>query len=181
MSIFGDTDAERKSVPIFDGAIMYFPRALAAIAKHSKTGNDKHNPGEPLHWDKTKSTDHRNTQLRHLIDDAMGERFDIGSTRHLCGNAWRALALLETQLEKEDWAKNHPGRPDRSIQGVDGPCPVQPAPHPMESAQAQCCQRPTQPEINAAAAAAGKLGREIQGMAAEVAGLGGKWYPGKSP
>ena len=119
MSVFGDTDAERKSCPIMDGAILYFPRALAAIARHSLAGNKKHNGNEPLHWDKSKSRDHRNTQLRHLIDDAMGERFDVGGTRHLAGNAWRALALLETQLEKEEWVKNHPQA--KPIPGITEP------------------------------------------------------------
>jgi hypothetical protein len=130
MSIFGETDEERKSCPIFDGCILYFPRALAAVAKHSFQSNEKHNPGTAMHWDKTKSTDHRNTQLRHMIDDAMGERFDIGGTRHLAGNAWRALALLETQLEKEEWAKNHLNPLEVvQVRCVGAGCPpIQPAP-----------------------------------------------------
>jgi hypothetical protein len=28
----------------------YFPDALAAVAQISYQGNQKHNPGEPLHW-----------------------------------------------------------------------------------------------------------------------------------
>ncbi len=44
-----DSD-ERKEIPIFSGVMNYFPLALAAVARHSKRGNDKHNPGQPLHW-----------------------------------------------------------------------------------------------------------------------------------
>ena len=40
---------ERKQFPIATGCLDYFPDALAAIAALSKLGNDKHNPGQPLH------------------------------------------------------------------------------------------------------------------------------------
>ena len=48
----------RKDYPITTGCIHYFPDALKAVARCSKIGNDQHNPGEPLHWAKDKSTDH---------------------------------------------------------------------------------------------------------------------------
>jgi hypothetical protein len=52
------TDAkQRKSVPIYSGVIKYFPNALAAVAELSRIGNDQHNPGKPLHWDRSKSGD----------------------------------------------------------------------------------------------------------------------------
>src|ERR1700722_11536324 len=40
---------ERKTYPVLSGCVKYFPAALAGVAKISKLGNDKHNPGEPLH------------------------------------------------------------------------------------------------------------------------------------
>ena len=49
---------ERKNTPVFSGFINYFPLAIAAVARLSKRGNDKHNPGQPLHWAREKSTDH---------------------------------------------------------------------------------------------------------------------------
>ena len=45
---------DRKDCPIGTGVLDYFPNAFFEIAKVSKIGNDQHNPGEPLHWDKTK-------------------------------------------------------------------------------------------------------------------------------
>ena len=41
---------ERKNTPIVTGVLDYFPLALAGIARVSKKGNDKHNPGQPLHY-----------------------------------------------------------------------------------------------------------------------------------
>lgn len=46
---------ERKALPIVTGVLDYFPNALLEVAKCSKAGNDQHNPGQPLHWDKTKA------------------------------------------------------------------------------------------------------------------------------
>lgn len=97
-SIFGDTDAERKSCPVVDGALMYFPRMLAAIARHSYKANAKHNPGEPLHWARHKSTDHLNTALRHVMDHKMGVEFD-GEYINIVAAGWRILAAGETWLE----------------------------------------------------------------------------------
>lgn len=90
--------AERKAIPLTTGVIDYFPLALAEVARLSKVGNDQHNPGEPLHWDKSKSTDHADTIGRHLID--RGKR-DTDGQRHSAKLAWRALALLQIELENE--------------------------------------------------------------------------------
>jgi len=62
----------------------------------SKIGNDQHNPGEPMHWARGKSTDHANKIMRHLLD--AGE-LDKDGTRHTAKLAWRALALLQEELE----------------------------------------------------------------------------------
>ena len=61
-------DAERLDFPMFDGLMAYFPNALAEVARVSKIGNDQHNPGEPMHWARDKSTDHENKIMRHLVD-----------------------------------------------------------------------------------------------------------------
>lgn len=85
--------AARKATPIFSGVLRYFPNALAAVARLSKAGNDKHNPGEPLHWSRGKSNDHGDCIVRHqlefeAIDTETGEY-------HAVAVAWRALAQLE--------------------------------------------------------------------------------------
>lgn len=93
------TDSEeRKGIPICTGVLDYFPLALAEVARVSKAGNDQHNPGQPLHWDRPKSTDHADCISRHLID-----RFtrDSDGQRHAAKLAWRALAFLQDLLEEE--------------------------------------------------------------------------------
>jgi hypothetical protein len=87
----------RKEIPIGTGLIDYFPNALAAIAFISKLGNDKHNPGEPLHWSRDKSNDHYDCAIRHLIDRG---GMDKDGCRHTAMAAWRILALLEIEMEE---------------------------------------------------------------------------------
>jgi hypothetical protein len=99
--------AARKGKPLFSGCLMYFPDALLAVAEHSKKANDKHNPGEPLHWSKDKSKDHADCVARHLLD--VGPAWDdtdpeFGSY-HATALAWRALALLQTVLDRKKAAK----------------------------------------------------------------------------
>lgn len=94
--------AERKATPMCTGVLDYFPLALAEIARVSKAGNDQHNPGQPLHWAKEKSTDHADCIARHLLD--RGTR-DADGMRHSAKVAWRALALLQMELEAEAEAK----------------------------------------------------------------------------
>lgn len=88
----------RKDTPIARGVLDYFPLALAEIARVSKAGNDQHNPGQPLHWAKEKSTDHADCIARHLIERGA---VDDDGMRHSAKMAWRALALLQLELEAE--------------------------------------------------------------------------------
>lgn len=88
--------AVRKGMPITSGVLHYFPRALAYVSMISKFGNDKHNPGEPLHWAKEKSFDQLDCCARHLAD--AGKRGD-GGYRETGYLAWRALAALDNELE----------------------------------------------------------------------------------
>jgi hypothetical protein len=94
--------AGRKAVPITSGVLDYFPAALVEVARVSKAGNDKHNPGEPLHHARGKSTDHADSLLRHLID--RGKIDAETGMRHSAEVAWRALALLQQELEDEGLA-----------------------------------------------------------------------------
>src|ERR1035437_6174165 len=82
-SLFPESDGARKAIPIFTGCVMYFPNALAAVAEVSRVGNDQHNPGQPLHWNRRTSMDQYNTAVRHLMDSASGCRYDTDGTRHL--------------------------------------------------------------------------------------------------
>lgn len=91
--------AARKAAPLAEGLLWYFPNALAAIAAVSKAGNDQHNPGQPMHHARGKSMDHADCILRHLID--AGTK-DTDGLRHSAKVAWRALALLQEELEREE-------------------------------------------------------------------------------
>jgi hypothetical protein len=88
---------ERKETPITTGVIDYFPLAIAAVARVSFVGNQQHNPGQPLHWAREKSTDHADCISRHLIERGTLDDDDI---RHSAKLAWRALAMLQEELER---------------------------------------------------------------------------------
>lgn len=97
MSALPTGSAERKAIPLARGALDYFPAALAAVADLSRAGNEKHNPGEDLHWSRGKSNDHADCLLRHLVDRGTTDPED--GIPHSVKVAWRALALLQEELE----------------------------------------------------------------------------------
>jgi hypothetical protein len=91
------TDAKaRKEIPLASGVLDYFPSALIEVAKVSFEGNKQHNPGQPLHWARGKSTDQADTITRHFMERG---KFDEDGVRHSAKLAWRALALLQLELE----------------------------------------------------------------------------------
>lgn len=105
--IFMSTDsATRKRMPVASGVAGYFPDALLVIAFISQVGNDKHNPGEPLHWAKDKSSDEKDAELRHMLDALRGDPPDpgleeLGALGHLGSKAWRALGDLQRACDAE--------------------------------------------------------------------------------
>tara|TARA_B110001450_G_scaffold55397_1_gene51952 strand:+ start:48 stop:476 length:429 start_codon:yes stop_codon:yes gene_type:complete len=90
--------AYRKATPVFSGVLKYFPDALQAVARCSQAGNDQHHPDTPLHWDRAKSTDELDALTRHLLDAGT---MDTDGIRHSAKVAWRALANLQKEIEKE--------------------------------------------------------------------------------
>lgn len=63
------TDSQaRKNIPLWSGCVRYFIAALAGVARISKIGNEKHNPGEPMHHARGKSDDHTDCVMRHMAD-----------------------------------------------------------------------------------------------------------------
>lgn len=88
----------RKNIPICRGVLDYFPDAIAEVASVSRLGNEQHNPGQPLHWAKEKSADHADCIVRHLVERGT---LDVDGSRHSAKLAWRALALLQTEIESE--------------------------------------------------------------------------------
>lgn len=98
------TSEQRKEFPMATGGLDYFPDAWAAISHLSWLANNKHNPGEPMHWARGKSMDHADCELRHMSsrkeldpayrDDILAEVF------HLTEKAWRACAELQVEMER---------------------------------------------------------------------------------
>lgn len=86
----------RKERPVARGCLDYFPSALLAVAELSRIGNEQHNPGQEMHWARGKSTDHADCLVRHLIDRGT---LDSDGISHTVKVAWRALALLQEELE----------------------------------------------------------------------------------
>lgn len=90
--------AARKAIPLCSGVFDYFPKALIEVAKVSYAGNQQHNSGEQLHWARGKSVDQTDTLLRHLCETGT---LDVDGLRHSAKLAWRALALLQLELEAD--------------------------------------------------------------------------------
>lgn len=91
------TSAERKQYPLATGLLDYFPDALAEVAQLSYQATQQHHPDKPMHHDRDKSNDHADCIIRHL----QGRGGFDGKTRESAALAWRALALLQEELEAE--------------------------------------------------------------------------------
>ena len=115
-----DDSEDRKATPMATGLLDYFPAALAYVSQISKVGNDKHNPGEPMHHARGKSMDHADCILRHLADRG---GTDEQGVLHSGYAAWRALALLQQELEDAGQAPLARGAklPDEVVDTADPP------------------------------------------------------------
>jgi hypothetical protein len=89
----------RKERPVATGVLDYFPDAIVAVAEVSFRGNQKHNPGKPLNWNRAKSGDEADAIARHLLQRGTIDEED--GLRHSAHLAWRALALLQKEIEAE--------------------------------------------------------------------------------
>lgn len=98
------TSADRKEHPVYAGFVQYFPAAMFLVARLSKKGNDKHNPGQPLHHNRSKSVDHGDCLVRHQTD--VGTIDPDSNMDHAVEVAWRAMAQLQELAEKQyGWPK----------------------------------------------------------------------------
>lgn len=92
-------DENRKSFPVATGLIDYFPDALLAVSSVSMEGARKHgtfnDEGYPT-WDRSKSADDADALGRHLLHRG---KFDTDGHRHSAKVAWRALAVLQKELD----------------------------------------------------------------------------------
>jgi hypothetical protein len=86
----------RKERPVASGVLDFFPDALVALAEVSYKSNEQHNPGQPLHWNRSKSTDEADAMMRHFLQRGS---LDSDGVRHSAKLAWRALAILQKEIE----------------------------------------------------------------------------------
>lgn len=98
VNVLPSTAEKRKTYPVGTGVLDYFPDAIAEVAHVSWAGNEQHNPGTPVHWDRSKSSDEADALIRHFLQ--RGAR-DKDGMRHSAKMAWRALALLQKELEAD--------------------------------------------------------------------------------
>ena len=101
-----DDSAERKTAPVATGCVDYFPDALWAVAELSYWGNEKHNPGEPVHDARGKSQDDADCLLRHFTQRGTWDTLTLKDgrivrVRHSAAVAWRALRILQKECEAD--------------------------------------------------------------------------------
>jgi hypothetical protein len=110
-TILPTDSAVRKQYPMTRGFLDYFSAAVAEVSRVSFIGNLKHNPGEELHHSRGKSSDHADCIVRHLLERGGFDYVEITEpetgvvtvyeVRHTAYLAWRAMALLQEELEAD--------------------------------------------------------------------------------
>lgn len=111
--VYIDDSTLRKMQPVGTVVTEYFPDGLLGVAAVAWVGNEKHNPGEHLHWSRGKSFDHIDGELRHAIDAARpgADGWDtialpdgrVFQVRHKAAKAWRALADAQIDAENNNY------------------------------------------------------------------------------
>lgn len=114
---------ERKKLQLWTFMFGYFVDAWLSVAAVARAGNDQHNNGAKLHWDRTKSTDQLNAAFNHLFDYGMGQKLDTDGQRHLSKAIWRLMA--QDQLDQEAERKE---QPEHGWDANDSPVDYDPTP-----------------------------------------------------
>ncbi len=96
---YADDSSAHKGRPVYTGCLQYFPAALSLVSVLSRLGNDKHNPGQPMHHARGKSTDHGDCIVRHQM--GVGTIDPDNELDHAVAVAWRALAQLQELAERQ--------------------------------------------------------------------------------
>ena len=68
------------------------------MSAHRARQSEQQNPGSPLHWDRGKSGDESDALMRHFLERGT---LDTDGVRHSAKVAWRALAMLQKEIEAE--------------------------------------------------------------------------------
>lgn len=88
----------RKTLPLYSGVLAFFPSALAEVAKVSVAGAVQRGKTELFFDEGVPVEDHADALLRHLADCGA---HDTDGVRHSAKVAWRALALLQREVNEE--------------------------------------------------------------------------------
>lgn len=89
----------RKDLPVATGVLEFFPRALAEVAKVSVAGAKQRNSKSLVPPSGEVTTgEHADCLVRHLLDRGT---LDNDGVRHSAKVAWRALSLLEQEVNDE--------------------------------------------------------------------------------
>jgi hypothetical protein len=96
--LFPRSSEERKQYPIAEGVMEYFPLTIIALSKVSYLGSQKHNPGQPTHLDRSKSTDDASAMFRHYFE--RGTKDPEDDQPNCVKMAWRSMLICEKELEE---------------------------------------------------------------------------------
>ena len=99
MSTLPTDPKERKLLQLYTFMFGYFPDAWLAVVDVARVGNEQHNPGEPMHWARGKSTDQMNAAFNHIFDYGLGTKKDTDGCWHLAKSIWRQMAQLQLDIE----------------------------------------------------------------------------------
>lgn len=101
MTLLPEDPRARKKLQLYTFMFEYFPSAWLAVADVARVGNEQHNPGEPLHWAREKSTDQMNAAFNHVFDYGLGQPKDTDGCWHLAKAVWRLMAQLQLDIESD--------------------------------------------------------------------------------
>ena len=103
------TDQTKKQnmgkAPVYQGVLMYFPRALKAIAFVSKYGKEKYKVDWTTQgWRDVSQGDLKDAEVRHILDEVIEGPINYGDGHllHAAQAAWEALAVLELECVKRE-------------------------------------------------------------------------------
>lgn len=119
MSYLPTDDKARKSLPLFQQLVRYFPKTLREMTKVSVVNNVRYNPDrEPadINWNRGKSPDQFGSAFRHMLEHAVdgkiyddvdpeiAKRTGIKRIYVLAQAVWRLSAACEEEIENRERA-----------------------------------------------------------------------------
>jgi hypothetical protein len=99
-----------EKLPVWTFLTEYFPDAFEEVVRVAVSGNAQHeNDGPTIKWDRSKSPDHMNKALRHMLKHARGKKLDTDGRAHIGKAIWRLSAQLQLDIEAARSKEPKPG------------------------------------------------------------------------